>query len=118
MKKYKVEIHTDVFEDSYNEGEGKHVNWFKNDYTIDDETPMLAVEKALNKIGYSFNASLAAIDDENDNQVWYSNLVNVDNIEVHKGERQYNDFKDGKINLYSANHSIYVYELVPVKFNN
>ncbi len=118
MKKYQILIHTDIYEDNYSEGEGEFINYFTNDYTVKSESPMSAVGEALSKLGYSFNASLSAIDDENDNQVWYSNLVDVDNIEVNEGERQYNDFKEGKINLYSANHSIYVYELVPVNLNN
>jgi hypothetical protein len=118
MKKYQVEIHTDVYEDNYSEGEGQSVSCFTNDYTVNSESPMSAVGEALSKLGYSFNASLSAINDENDNQVWYSNLVDVDNIEVNEGENQYDDFKEGKINLYSANHSIFVYELVPVKFTD
>lgn len=118
MKKYQVQINTNVYEDSYSEGEGELVNWFTNDFAINSESPMSAVGEALGKLGYSFSASLSDIDDENDNQVWYSNLVNVDNIEVREGEAEYDDFKDGKIDLYSANHSIYVYELVPVNLNN
>ena len=118
MKKYQVKINTDVYEDSYSEGEGDHVSWFTNTCIVESSSPMNAVGEALGKLGYSFSASLSDIDDENDNQVHYSNIVDVDNVEVNEQESQYNDFKEGKVNLYSANHSIYVYELVPVNLNN
>lgn len=118
MKDYKIDINTTVFEDRYDEGEGDCVNSFENSYTLSAESPMLAIEEAFKKMGYSFDSQTAMIDDEEDNQVWYSNLVDVENIEVNEGEKQYDDFKDGKISLYSANHSIRIYEVIPANLTN
>jgi len=110
MKDYKVEIYTNVYIDSYKDGELDHVNHYSNETEIKASRPIEAIEKALYKLGFSFEENYAQIDEEQ-NILFYSNLVDNDNFEINKKDSYYNEWKEGKRILYSANHSIKVYEL-------
>lgn len=109
VKRFKVEICTDVYVDDYKQGELDRVNWYSNETEVQASRPLEAVEKALYKIGFSFNEKHAEFED--DNICYYSNLVDNDNFEIAKTDSLYKEWQKGKKTLYSANHSIKVFEL-------
>lgn len=109
VKRFKVEICTDVYIDSFEDGELDRVNWYSNETEVQAVRPLEAIEKALYKIGFSFDKKNADIED--DNICYYSNLIDNDNFEITESDSYYKEWIEGKKTLYAANHSIKVFEL-------
>jgi len=108
-KQYLVKMIFDVYEDDYNEGEGKKVNEWNDKFYIKALYPGEAIKEAFNKVCFSFEMKHAQIDEVNKNVLHYSNLVDNENIEA--DEQEIKDWKEGKIKLYSANSMVEVLEI-------
>ena len=115
MKNYKIEISTDVYIDSWEEGELDYVNCFTNSFEIVEDSPIKAIEKAMNNLCFSFDKKYMQLDEESETICFYSNLVNEENEEVNKADAEYKEWKKGNKILYSANHTISVMELINTK---
>jgi hypothetical protein len=116
MKNFKVTIITDVFVDSFEDGELNQVNSFMNSYVIQEETPLKAIQEVFtNKMFYSFDEKHAYIDEENEKTLFYSHLVDDDYNEVLHSEEKHKRWKKGKEKLFSANHEVRVRELTTSK---
>ncbi|MFY8170413.1 MAG: hypothetical protein ACOVK2_04780 [Candidatus Fonsibacter sp.] len=115
MKNYKIEISTDVYVDSWKDGELDYVNCFTNSFEIVEVSPIKAIEKAMDKLCFSFDKKYMQLDEESETICFYSNLVNEENEEVNKTDIEYKEWKKGKKALYSANHRIEVKELINTK---
>jgi len=114
-KQFKVTTHHIVFIDSYEQGEGKQVNFYTLDSIIKTDNIQLAVENHFKNTVYlpfEFNKA----DKNEDNTVMYwSNLVDADNSEPNTSEIE--AWKKGQEELYSNNIEIMVSEIVPLKFD-
>lgn len=110
LNKYKVGIYTHVYIDNYKDGEGDKVNYYSNESTHETSEPIKAIIQAMLKIGFSFDKKNAKSSDIN-NFIYYSNLVDNNSFEILENDTMYKDWKEGKINLYSANHTIIVHQL-------
>lgn len=110
LNKYKVGIYTHVYIDSYENGEGDKVNFYTNESDHKTSNPIKAIKEAMYKLGFSFDKTKAQ-SSELYNFVYYSNLVDNDSFEILESDTMYNDWKEGKINLFSANHTIIVHQL-------
>jgi hypothetical protein len=115
-RKFKVEIYTDVYVDSYEEGEGERVNYYTNETEVISTSPFEAIEKALYKLGFEFKKEHSQLDEE-ENICYYSNLCDNDNFEINEKDSYYKEWKEGKRILYSNNHTIKVYEVNNVLIN-
>lgn len=116
QEQYEVKIDFDVYEDDFNEGEGKNVRSFNTETTVFADTPMLAVAQALKEEGYSFNPKDANVDG---NTVYYTNLVqeNPDGYtEVNERYKVYVAWTKGLAKLYSLNSTIKVFKSSQVYF--
>lgn len=114
LNKYKIRIYTHVYIDSYKDGQGYYINYYSNESEHETSEPIEAIEKAMDKIGYSFDKQNAESSELYD-FVYYSNLVDNDNFEILESDTMYKDWKEGKINLFSANHTIIVHQLNEIK---
>lgn len=110
LNKYKVGIYTHVYIDNYEDGEGDKVNYYSNESTHETSEPIEAIKKAMQNLGFTFDKKYAQSSDIY-NCVYYSNLVDNDSFEILKSDTMYKEWKKGKINLFSANHSIFVHQL-------
>jgi len=110
---YKVCIYTDVYLDSYEQGEKEHVNFYESNFEIEHYTPLNAIHESFINLGFTFYERFAQIETEiNGKQVlYYSHLCDVENIEIEETSTLIKDFSDGKINLYSNHHTVKVYKL-------
>lgn len=115
MKNYKIEISTDVYIDSWEEGELNYVNCFTNSFEIVEVSPIKAIQKAMDKLCFSFEQCYMQMDEEKDNICFYSNVVDEENNEINDKSFEYKEWKKGKKVLYSANHTISVMELINTK---
>ena len=114
MKTYSIKTGHDIYIDSYNEGEGKQVNFYTLEGEVKADNPTQAIEQFFETtLYYNFNMANAYIDDEIKNILHYSVLVDEENVEASKNEIEL--WKEGKKVLYSNNISLYIYELVEVK---
>lgn len=111
---YKVEIFTNVYIDDYEQGELDRVNYYENEEEVTTENPIKAIEKALNNLGFSFKVEYSETDEDN-NTLYYSNLVDNDSFEITEKDSLYKEWKEGKRVLYTANHAIKVYQLNEAK---
>ena len=111
---YKVEIFTDVYIEDYEHGELDRVNYYENEEEVTTESPIIAIEKALNNLGFSFDVKYSETDEDN-NSLYYSNLTDNDNFEVTEKDSLYKEWQEGKRVLYTANHTIKLYQLNEVK---
>ena len=111
---YKVEIFTDVYIEDYEHGELDRVNYYENEEEVTTESPIKAIEKALNNLAFSFKVEYSETD-ENNNTLFYSNLVDNEGFEVTEKDSLYKEWQEGKRVLYIANHTIKVYQLNEVK---
>jgi hypothetical protein len=114
MKTYKITTEHDVFIDSYEEGESKHVN----SYSLTSDCKALTVQEAIinhfnNTVYLPFDIKHADIDKEQ-NLIFYCNLVNVDNEDP--TEHELEEWKKGKIELYNNHIVISAQELTNVIF--
>lgn len=98
----------DIFIDDYDQGELEHVNY----YTLESKHEELnneAIAEHLAQLGFSFDAENMYKDED---RVYYSWLVNSENIEASECERQ--QWMKNKIKLYSDNATITFKQLIDV----
>jgi len=114
MKTFKVTSYHNVFIDNYKQGEGEHVNSYLIKATIDAENVNDAILQYFKKtLYYSFEFKHAYVDDDCNNVLHYSNLVDVDNEEASANEIA--KWKQNKLVLYSNNIQVEVHELIQQK---
>ena len=111
MKTFKIISHHNVFIDSYEEGEGEEVNYYTEKAEVKAETVNEAIQQYFDEtLCYSFDFKHAAIDEENNNVLYYSNLVDAENCEASESEIE--KWKQNNLTLYSNTIQIEVYELI------
>ena len=101
---YLIKTYFDVYEDDYNGGEGKHVNqwaWESKHDAIES-----ALQQHFEQVGLSYDVNFLLEDDGNR---WYSWTVDEDCCEAN--EKEIEQWKQGKMQLYSMHASINVYKL-------
>ncbi len=114
-KQFKVTTHHTVFIDSYENGEGKQVNFYTIDSEVKAETPREAIENHFNNVIYlPFDFNKAEISEDKECIFW-SCLVDEDN--GHAQLSQIEKWKKGEKELYSNNIEIMVSEIIPTKFD-
>lgn len=114
-KEFYIKALVDVYEDSYVDGELDWVNYYKIDTFISASTINEAITEFFNNNLY-FKVDLEYLDyDVENNCFYYSVLCDTDNNEVNEDDNIYKKWLDGKIDLYSNNISLYIYEVNPVK---
>ena len=111
MKTFKIYSAHDVYIDDYEQGELDRVNG----YTVANEIEANDVWEAIEKyfettLYYDFKKGNASKSDEVENELHYSVLVDVENLEA--SENQIEKWKQGKEKLYSNNITITVYEII------
>lgn len=80
---------------------------------VEAETALDAVKKAFERLYFSFDPECTIFDD---GCLFYSNMVDIDNIEATESEIE--KWKNGELKLYSANSTIEVFELVKTQIVN
>lgn len=115
MKNYVIECNHEVYIDSYKKGELENANNYDTNGTYKCDSPIEAIQKHFECLGYDFNNDYAQNDEEEDgqNKVWYSVLVDSENIKA--DQKEIEKWKKNKLVLYSNNMTIYVYELIAAK---
>ena len=111
MKTFKIRSAHDIYIDDYEHGELDRVNG----YTLTNEVEANDVWEAIEKyfettLYYDFKKDNASKSDEVENELHYSVLVDVENLEA--SENQIEKWKQGKEELYSSNITITVYEII------
>lgn len=114
MKTYKITTEHNVFIDNYENGEGKSVNF----YILKSECKALTVQDAIlnhfkNTVYLPFDFKHADID-KDQNVIFYSHIVNVDNEKP--TETEVEKWKKEQIELFSNNIIITAQELNDVIF--
>lgn len=114
-KEFYIKALVDVYEDSYTDGELDWVNYYKIDTFVSALTINEAITEFFNNNLY-FKVDLKNLDyDVDNNCFYYSVLCDNDNDEVDKDDIIYKKWIDDKIDLYSNNISLYIYEVTPAK---
>ena len=111
MKTFKIYSAHDIYIDDYEHGELDRVNG----YTLTNEVEANDVWEAIEKyfettLYYDFKKDNASKSDEVENELHYSVLVDVENLEA--SENQIEKWKQGKEKLYTSNITITVYEII------
>ena len=111
MKTFKIHSAHDIYIDDYEQGELDRVNG----YTVTNEVEANDVWEAIEKyfettLYYNFKKEYASKSDEVENELHYSVLVDVENLEA--SEKQIEDWKQNKQKLHSNNITITVYEII------
>ena len=111
MKTFKMQSAHDIYIDDYEQGELDRVNG----YTVTNEVEANDVWEAIEKyfettLYYDFKKDNASKSDEVENELHYSVLVDVENLEANEG--QIEKWKQGKKKLYSNNITITVYKII------
>lgn len=111
MKTYKITSLHNVYINNFNEGEEENVNNYDISQIIKAKSLKKAIKKYVDEVlSYSFKFKNAQID-EDQKCIFYSNLVDSENIEISSDEKIYKDWQKNKVNLYANNYSIYAQEL-------
>ena len=119
-KKFYFIVNATIYEDSYKEGQGFQLNFWKVKELIDAPTLDLAIEKLFaTKLYFSYKKELSQSSDaltfphgdEIKNILEYSNLVDEDNNEILENSKHYQAWKEGKAVLYACDLSIEIFEL-------
>ena len=114
MKKYLIESLHDVYEDTYEEGEGANVNWYTQDSIIQAKDVKSAIKEYFEKTLYIDNFSFDnTITYEDQEVLFYSYIVDVENAHITE-ENILHFWKLGKLRLYSNNVTLRVAEIVSV----
>lgn len=114
-REFFIKALVDVSEDSYSDGELRYVNYYEtNLYLKASNITEAVIEFFNNKLCFNIDLEYLEFDTEN-NCFYCSVLCDVDNNEVNEKDNKYKEWKKGKINLYSNNISLYVYELNLIK---
>ena len=112
LNTYKVTSTHDIYIDSYTKGETKHVNYDQLSSEIKAESWKDAIKKYFSEyLFFEMSFKYGYIDKEN-NAFYYSNLVNVDNIEA--SEYEIKQWKENKLTLYSNNTVITVEQIIKI----
>jgi hypothetical protein len=115
--KYYISSTHNIYEDDYNEGEGKEVNYYTLKAIVIAENAKEAIKKYFeNTLYYSFSFEYAIIDEEDTNILFYSNLVDENNSEASEAEKE--AWKKGNKKLYSDNARIEINMLNAIDLNN
>ena len=99
---YIIKTYFDVYEDDYNEGEGKHVNSW--DYESEHDAIESALQQHFEQLGLSYDVNLLLEDDGNR---WYSWMLYEDRQAT---DKEIQLWKQGKLNLYSLTANIKIYK--------
>lgn len=111
MKTFKIISNHDVFIDSYEEGETEQVNSYTLSAEVEAENIKSAIKQYFDKnLYYSFDFKNAEVDEENKTTLYYSNLVDVENVEASESEVE--QWKQNELTLYSNQITIEVFEVV------
>ena len=114
MKTYKINSIHDIYLDSYESGELEKVNHFTMKSEIKATNPKDAIKKYFEDIlCYDFNINDAMMSENDKNVLYYSNLVDNDNVQASKNEIE--QWEKNKIKLYSNNTTLFIYELKEVE---
>lgn len=114
MKTYQVSTSHTIFKDDFNDGEGEQVNSFELSANIKAETPEKAIEEYFGKtLYYHLDMTKTQKDEEKENVLYYSLLVDEDNTEAFEGDIEL--WKEGQKKLFSNNIRLEIEELVSVK---
>lgn len=119
MRTYIIESEHDIYIDSYEDGEGEQVSSYTLKSEVRAETPKEAIEKYFDAVlCLSFDFEKAAIahkEDENEpkNKLWYSSLVDDDNVEA--SPKEIIEWQEGKMMLYTNNITLYIHQLTEVE---
>lgn len=114
MRNFQIVSNHTIYVDSFNEGEQEQVNYYELSANIKAETPQKAIEQYFGKnLYYHFNIKDSSIDDEKENVLYYSTLVDGDNSEAF--ENCIELWKEGQKKLFSNQIRIEIQELKPVK---
>lgn len=114
-KEFYIKALIDVYEDNYTDGELDWVNYYKIDTFISATTLNEAIGEFFNNNLY-FKVDLKNLDyDVDNNCFYYSVLCDNDNNEVDEDDIIYKKWLNDKINLYSNNISLYIFEVNPVR---
>ena len=102
--KYLVESRHEVFEDNFEDGEGKLITEYNRSSMIEAESAVDAIETYFKStLGYTFEISTVSFEDE---ELINCVLVDKNLVEVFNDEPDYKRWMDGEINLY--NNHIYL----------
>lgn len=112
MKKFKIECLHEVFEDSYENGEGDYVNSYETDAVIKAETWQDAVKDFYENTLY-YNFDIDSIDINDDGESFFESCI-VDAENTEPSEYQLERWKNGDMILYTNRMTVYVYEIVAV----
>lgn len=115
MNRYLIKADTEVFENNFNEGEGRFANAYDIEGKVEAETPRDAVLKFIASKLYFTDGTLDADDNvEEGSQKVYCTLVDVENTEP--SETQIEAWKRGEIVLYNSYTRFRVFQLVEHAF--
>ena len=111
MTDYLIQSSHDVYEDTFEEGEGKCVN----SYFMDGRVKAKNMEAAVNKyyelnLFYDYRKDNIADSEENDFSLYDSILVDSENMQA--SEYEIEEWKVGKKKLYRNDITIKVFELI------
>lgn len=118
MKTFILKSGHAIYEDSYEQGEGKYVNCYDMESEITSEDASSAIKEYFkNHLHLNYDEDFRQVDEENSNVLFYSNLVDLDGYEVSEKDCLYEDWKNGNAKLYSNNTWLKIYELVEINLN-
>lgn len=118
MKTFKITSLHSIYVDDYEQGEGENVNNYNLSSEIKAENLKDALKKYVNNIlCYSFNLKHASIE-EDQKCVYYSTLVDNDNLEIKSFDIEYQKWKEGSKKLYANTYSLHAQELKDVFLTN
>ena len=96
--KYLVESRHEVFEDNFEDGEGKLITEYNKSSMIEAESAVDAIETYFKStLGYTFEISPVGLEDE---ELLYCVLVDKSLNKVFNDELDYKRWMAGEINLY------------------
>ena len=114
MKKFEIYSDNEVFVDIYDEGEKEQVNSYFLSQKIEAENYKEAIKKYFsNHLYYEYEDKEENYDKEQ-NCIFYSVLVDIQNCEASKNEIE--SWKAGNLGLYSNNIFLKISEIIEVKF--
>ena len=101
---YLIKTYFDVYEDDYNEGEGKYVNQW--DYESEHDAIESALQQHFEQLGLSYDVNFLL---EDDDDRYYSWTVDEECFEATQNEVE--QWKQGRKQLYSMHANIKIYKL-------